>query len=276
MRTAATAFFCFLATTLSAQAPDDRADASRMFLPSGYQGPSGPWLDVTLPPVLGGPLSISIQADPSAAFGITYFGTGATTGLPILIVDPLLVYVDPLSLFADWALPLSGGLGTLTLPIPPSPPFLGLDLALQAVVLAPNHLGATNLVGANLGSHAGPGHAAFGWSFAAHLEANSYFANGGVPMPIYCNQANNPCQVTIRGTRNTTGGRLEIRNSPSAGVAGGPTVIATVPTIQGQFAITVTVAPGQCLYLFNRDDNNGSGLQTGPIDVQYTVESQCP
>ncbi|MEQ1632497.1 MAG: hypothetical protein ABL997_09000, partial [Planctomycetota bacterium] len=135
---------------------------------------------------------------------------------------------------------------------------------------------ASNLLAVNIGSHVGGGDAICAFTFTAHVPTNAYYNAGGQPLSIHCNNTNRVCQITISGTRNGTGGRLEIRNSQLPGLGGGASVLAVVPTIQTQFSVTVTVQPGECLYLFNRDDMTANGLQTGPIDVTYQVRDHCP
>lgn len=260
---------------LTAQAPDDRASTTPMFGPSGTFGTSGPFLTAINPPLLGTPFGLSVSCDPSAGFGITFGSLGGHSGIPLTLVDPLTLYLDPLALILELPFPIAGGIGSAILPIPPDPLFLGLDLAFQSAVLTPTGVGASNLLVANLGTQVGVGAAVCAFAFSAHLEANTYYQASGQPLPIYCNSSNHVCQVTITGTRNGTGGRLEIRNSQTAGAQGGASILAVIPTVQQQFAVTVTVQPGQCLYLFNRDDANGGGVQSGPIDVTYQVSSHC-
>ncbi|MBK8100955.1 MAG: hypothetical protein IPK26_28055 [Planctomycetes bacterium] len=243
-------FAALLATTTLAIAQiDGRASHEPMFGPSGALPPSGTVrLDGGLPPIPGSTATWTITA-PGFSYGFAGLSGNANIGWHPLM-DPLTLYLDPLALIGSLPLPLSGGFGTLPLPLPPAPSLSGLDLAMQAIVLSPSGgLAGSNLVVSNLGLDAGMGSAVFAFTFGPiSLPPNQCHPNGQAPTPIVENATAAAKDYTIQLNRSAGGGTLVVRNAAG-------TAVATVPPNQTTLTVSVTVPPGGKLFLCNQDRN---------------------
>jgi hypothetical protein len=254
------ALLCF--TLLGAAvAQDVRATHEPMFGPSGAIPPGGVVrLDGGLPPIIGTTTSWNLTA-PGFTFAVTGIGTNVWPGWQPF-GDPLKLYLDPLSLFGTLSLPLSGpGFGTLTLPLPPSPFLNGLDVALQAMVLAPTgDVAASNLVVSNVGGAPGVGQAVFAFQFGPEsIQPATTWPSNQTPGPIAENATPAAKNYTITGVRSQGGGQLVIKNQAGA-------TIATIPPNQTNFAITVTLPPGGKLFFANTDPNQTVN------DVRWSIQ----
>ncbi|MBL8756392.1 MAG: hypothetical protein JNK15_24070 [Planctomycetes bacterium] len=234
----------------SVLAQDVRATHEPMFGATGsFPGTGTVRLDGGLPPVLGTTTTWSLSA-PGFSFAITGIGTNVWPAWHPF-GDPLVLYLDPLALLGTMSLPLSGpGFGTMPLPLPPDPTLNGLDLALQAIVLAPTgHVASSNLVVSNVGGAPGAGQAVFAFQFGpvSIPPATTWPSNQG-PAPVVENTTQANKDYTITGTRAQGGGQLVIKDQNG-------TVRATIPANQTTFGVTVTVPPGTKLFLANSDPN---------------------
>ncbi len=234
----------------SAVAQDARAAHEPMFGASGGIPPGGVVrLDGGMPPIVGGTASWGLMA-PGFTFGITGISTNVWPAWHPF-ADPLALYLDPLALLGTMPLPLSPlGLGSMTLPIPPDPALTGLDLALQALVLAPTgQVAASNLVVTNIGVTAGTGEAVFGFDFGPYsIPPATTWPSNQAPGPIVENASPVPKNYTVSMTRAPGGGALVIKDQ--AGV-----VKATIQPNQTSFSMTIPVPGTGKLFLANTSGN---------------------
>lgn len=207
-------------------------------------------LDGLAPPIPGAAMGLAARA-PGAQLAWLLIGTRASSSWKVqLSGQSLELWVDPAALLASVPLPVQNGIATCNIPLPNDRRLVGLDLALQAVSYGPlQGFQTSNLLLANLGTSPTFGSMLFAITFSKTIAAKSYLQDAASkPMPIYCNKSGEPRQVTITGTKPAGTGPLEIRKSEKD--ATGAAVIGKEADI---VSVTMTVQPGQCLYLFNAD-----------------------
>ena len=146
----------------ASQGTDQRAGYLQMLEANGPKNKGLAELSGGDAPILGRPTSFRVVA-PGYTHAICFMAAKASSGFVIPFSSPLTIYVDPASILFSLPKVLTGGVGELSFALPPARALLGLDLAVQGLVLAIGHpnlplqVGTTGLLAANLGSSAALG-----------------------------------------------------------------------------------------------------------------------
>jgi len=196
-----------LVAPLAAQTGDTRAGYLELFHSTG-RVPAR--LTGTLPPIPGKTMSVLLGA-PGHAFGAAFLSWRADLG-PTTVTfgrDQLSIYADPLTLVTTIPVGMPSGFATISLPLPPDPSLVGLDLAWQGLTMSATlgSVSATNLLLANIGSTEG-GNMVF-----ANVVRRSWSlgCNECIDLDEFRSDKDKERIVKISGTRGRDDQELEVR-----------------------------------------------------------------